>query len=914
MSILKKPVAIIVLLVFVLSTILLPLSGLEKIYAENVDNLSELKSDVKKEEINLILQVGKTTFIKNGETLDLDPLTEVGPTIIENRVMVPLRGVVEALGGNITWDASEYKAYAILNDKSISLWIGKNTYLVGNEQKTMDIKPQIVNGRVLLPVRFALEALGCNIVWDSTNYKIFINYTYGISTPIKNTNTPTPKTIRTSTNTPTKAPTNTPTNTPTSTSKPTEPPEIDKIRVACIGSSGTYGAGTSNPATKSYPARLQALLGDKYEVKNFGQSGATMLKKGDVPYWNVPAYKNSLNYKPNIVIIMLGGNDSKPQNWKFKNEFQDNYIEMINEYKKLTSHPKVYVNTQTAVYNGTKGNFGITEPVILNEVIPRTRNAASLSNSEIIDVHSATLNMPNNFPDFVHGNDEGALVIAKTVYNALTRKENKAKIEAGAYKIISKNTGFVLDSNGVSKDLGRNVIQLAYNSTLNQIWKLTESNDGYYKINVMQTGLSLDVDGGQLNDGVNINTWGSNSSAAQLWYFEDVGDGYVKIVSKISKKVLDVSAASKLPTTKVIQWNYVGTDNQKWKLEKVDLNNNILNGIKREDLTDEISKEIREKAMNSFNNEFFTVADGKGMYKGDSKGGIPGYWGVAEMIEMVEDSYENTGNGIYKNMIHELYNGFTKQWGNDWMWNEFNDDIMWMVIACLRAYEITGDAKYKERAKYHFDKVYERGHDNVQGGGIYWKTEKKGKNTCITAPAAIAAAKLYVIYKEQGYLDKSKSLFNWVRTKLYNEETGAVHDNISNEGKVQEWNFSYNSGTFIGAANLLYKITGDKAYYNYGLKALDFTKNRLTHNYILNGGTGDGGGFNGIFARWAAKFVKENNLHAYTPWFRQNANTAWANRNSHNIMNTKDWKVKTEEGTMNSFDSSSGVALIQVCP
>jgi len=83
----------------------------------------------------------------------------------------------------------------------------------------------------------------------------------------------------------------------------------DVIRIACVGDSITYGAGIKGRVTKSYPAQLQELLGATYNVGNFGVSGRTLLKKGDKPYWENKAYKNALDFKPDIVIIKLGTND-----------------------------------------------------------------------------------------------------------------------------------------------------------------------------------------------------------------------------------------------------------------------------------------------------------------------------------------------------------------------------------------------------------------------------------------------------------------------------------------------------------------------------------------------------------------------------------------------------------------------------
>ena len=59
----------------------------------------------------------------------------------------------------------------------------------------------------------------------------------------------------------------------------------EKIRVACVGDSITFGSGIQDRNTNSYPAQLGRLLGEKWETRNFGVSGATLLKNGDKPYW-----------------------------------------------------------------------------------------------------------------------------------------------------------------------------------------------------------------------------------------------------------------------------------------------------------------------------------------------------------------------------------------------------------------------------------------------------------------------------------------------------------------------------------------------------------------------------------------------------------------------------------------------------
>ena len=91
--------------------------------------------------------------------------------------------------------------------------------------------------------------------------------------------------------------------------------KADNIKVACVGNSITEGFGLENPSVESYPAVLQSLLGNNYEVENFGLSARTLLMKGDLPYMKEQRFKDALEFLPDIVTIKLGTNDSKPYNW-----------------------------------------------------------------------------------------------------------------------------------------------------------------------------------------------------------------------------------------------------------------------------------------------------------------------------------------------------------------------------------------------------------------------------------------------------------------------------------------------------------------------------------------------------------------------------------------------------------------------
>jgi len=192
-----------------------------------------------------------------------------------------------------------------------------------------------------------------------------------------------------------------------------------KVKVACVGDSITYGAGVENRETNCYPVALGRSLGAKFEVKNFGVSGATLLKKGDKPYWQEPDFLGVSAFAPDLIIIKLGTNDSKPQNWKFKDEFFADYVSMIEHFMRLPSKPKIWVCLPVPVY---EDRWGITEAVVNKEIIPQIKQAAQSKSAPVIDLYDALSNRPDLFPDKIHPNAAGALLMAQTIEGALMTK------------------------------------------------------------------------------------------------------------------------------------------------------------------------------------------------------------------------------------------------------------------------------------------------------------------------------------------------------------------------------------------------------------------------------------------------------------------------------------------------------------
>jgi lysophospholipase L1-like esterase len=192
------------------------------------------------------------------------------------------------------------------------------------------------------------------------------------------------------------------------------------VKVACIGNSITYGSGIADRAQDSYPAQLGRMLGDKWIVKNFGVSGRTMLKKGDFPYWKEGAWVEAKEFLPDVVIIKLGTNDTKPQNWKFAGEFLSDSRAMVRELKNLPSHPVIYLCKPVPAY---ASRWGINDSIIVHGVIPAVEKLASEEHLQVIDLYSALTGFANLFPDQIHPNAEGAGLMAKYICKQLTGKD-----------------------------------------------------------------------------------------------------------------------------------------------------------------------------------------------------------------------------------------------------------------------------------------------------------------------------------------------------------------------------------------------------------------------------------------------------------------------------------------------------------
>ena len=194
----------------------------------------------------------------------------------------------------------------------------------------------------------------------------------------------------------------------------------EKIRVACVGNSVTYGMGVEDREKNAYPVVLQRLLGDDYDVRNFGHSGATLLNHGHRPYTKLPEYQQALDFKADWVVIHLGLNDTDPRNWpNYGDEFIGDYRALIDSFREANPQAKVWICLMTPIFHrhprfqtGTRDWHAAIQQ--------RIRQIAATTDVGLIDLHTPLYAHPELLPDALHPNVKGAAILAQTVFSALT--------------------------------------------------------------------------------------------------------------------------------------------------------------------------------------------------------------------------------------------------------------------------------------------------------------------------------------------------------------------------------------------------------------------------------------------------------------------------------------------------------------
>ena len=466
----------------------------------------------------------------------------------------------------------------------------------------------------------------------------------------------------------------------------------------------------------------------------------------------------------------------------------------------------------------------------------------------------------------------------------------KSTIKSGAiYTLKSKSNNRLLDVTNASPDISAKVDCWTDTKSDAQRWVVKKAGKNVYTLTNVGSGKLLHV-AATPGDSVIVDQYTDTSDNTTKWMIVDAGDGSFCLTSAVNEAVsFNLNAGGMADGSKVNLSKSSGTDAQKW----------ILQVVKAQSVAPTAA--IADQVFTAWATKFDVVNK-------------KSFWDVAEMMEIVVDAYEITHEVKYKTMFDQMYHNFLINHGQDWMKNDFNDDITWMVIACTRASILMGNKPYLDKAIDQFEKMYARANTDLYEGGLIWKQGTKTKNACINGPAMVACCYLAQATGDTAYYSKAIYLYNWSKKYLFVEGSGKVND--AWDGKVHNWSSTYNQGTYLGAAVMLYKHYKNPVYLRDAKKIAEFTQNTMYGSKVINNENGnDLQGFKGIFMRYARKYVLECNGKEILPWLQLNAKVAYNNRNSENIIQTF-WGTRTGE-TVNlksAFGASSAVSLMMNCP
>lgn len=298
------------------------------------------------------------------------------------------------------------------------------------------------------------------------------------------------------------------------------------------------------------------------------------------------------------------------------------------------------------------------------------------------------------------------------------------------------------------------------------------------------------------------------------------------------------------------------------------------------------------------------------------------YWPNAHALDVLVDGYLRTGETSYASKMKALHDGIKIKNGGTYN-NVFNDDMLWLANSSLRAYAATGDSDYKDTAVYLWG-IIKQSWSDVFGGGITWKQDTPyQKNAVSNAPAVILAMRLYAVTQNPDDLEWAKKIYTWQKNNLVDPTSGAVWDNVSLENGVKvtnkDWVFTYNMGTWIGAALRLYNVTGDASYLQDALRTgrnMMVNPKTSTEGILKDEGAGDGGLFKGIGVRYFTELIEEVNINdsdkiEFVNFLQFNARTFYRKGIARpSMMSGTNW-TKAPTGTTDLTTQLSGMMMME---
>ena len=478
------------------------------------------------------------------------------------------------------------------------------------------------------------------------------------------------------------------------------------------------------------------------------------------------------------------------------------------------------------------------------------------------------------------------------------------------YRIVSKRfptkSLFVKDS---QRESDIDIVLWTETNVPSQQWRLTTSSNGQYVLQNVYSELFAAPKSKAVGATFSTNT--SRTSARLAFEVVDETAGLYRILSNTKTVCLSVSTGEdgELPT-----WAKPDSmdQGQLWVFETVDAQTTFNTFMRDQMMDDYLKQHLQEKSGN---------------YRTFSNGG----WGEAEQLEVLLDAYESTGYERYLTAAKQVYSYFNSKVGSNWTggasgynWYgyDYNDDVMWQIIAVARLGWLTKKSTYTNAAKANFDRIYQRAY--IPFTRMMRWAEQTGDrystNSCIQGPTEVAACYLGMSGCGEEYFEKARDIYAAQREYLtQNMASGKVWDNVVWDPTTQtikdqnEWASTYNQGTMLGAACLLYMHYGDVQYLSDARKIASYTKNNLCNSYGIikvcqDETNGDLCGFKGILMRYVRRFVLDLKQPTYQEWMICNALLAYCNRNEQGLMGTGWLKKATLQSTTNPFGCSTAAS------
>ncbi len=208
--------------------------------------------------------------------------------------------------------------------------------------------------------------------------------------------------------------------------------QTSHVKMACIGNSitaGVYDYGKKDQQV-SYATQFGNLMnevyGDTLEILNAGVSGRTMTKHGPQPIWIEPAFKKALDFKPDICLIALGTNDSKPNLYDLvQKEFYSDYQAMIDTFRCINPNITFVVCLPPPIFEGHpySPESPHNDTLLVNYTIPLIDSIAQNNHLAVVDFHTPFVDSIQYFTDHLHPNVEGHQKMGKILFDAFMAKD-----------------------------------------------------------------------------------------------------------------------------------------------------------------------------------------------------------------------------------------------------------------------------------------------------------------------------------------------------------------------------------------------------------------------------------------------------------------------------------------------------------